>query len=114
VVDDNRDVGGSLVMALGMLGFRGSATTNGEGALALAVTEKPEIMLIDLCLPGLSGWDLARRIRGSELPRRPRLVAITGLTDSVFRLRSMAAGFDEHLVKPVHFDELKRVLAALT
>ena len=112
IVDDNPDVLAGLAISAAVLGFTPLTVTSGEAALPIIGDRCPDVVLIDLCMPGISGWDVARRIRGSPLRRQPWLVAITGLTDDVIRARSMSAGFDAHLLKPISVEALRRALPA--
>jgi CheY-like chemotaxis protein len=82
-------------------------------SLAVAARERPEIILLDLGMPGLDGYEVARRIRGEPWGRDTRLVAVTGWGRDEDRQHSRAAGFDAHLVKPVDLDTLRAMLASL-
>ena len=73
---------------------------------------KPEIVLLDIGLPEIDGYEIARRIRASPDHRHVRLIALTGYGQTDDRQRARASGFDAHLVKPVEFAALQRVLAA--
>jgi CheY-like chemotaxis protein/two-component sensor histidine kinase len=103
VVDDNRDAAELLAEALAMEGHQVRVAFDGPGALDVATHFRPELAFLDIGLPLMDGYDLARRMRA--LPLEPlTLVAITGYGQPSDRTRSMEAGFDEHLVKPLELD----------
>ena len=111
VVDDNRDVGDSLVMLLELLGMDVRVAYDGPSALESAVGFKPEIVFLDLGMPKMDGYETARRLRQLSNGRDVRLVALTGWAQSDDRRRTREAGFNEHLTKPVDLDLLSEVLA---
>ena len=80
-------------------------------ALAKLAEFKPDIVLLDIGLPEIDGYEIARRIRASPDHRHVRLVALTGYGQADDRQRATTSGFDAHLVKPVEFSALQRVLA---
>jgi CheY-like chemotaxis protein len=104
VVDDNVDVAETTAELLSAMGYQVSVAHEGVEALALAARFRPQVCLLDIGLPVMDGYELARRLR--ELPElRPlRLVALTGYGDS--GERALAQTFDAHLVKPVDLDAL--------
>ncbi|HYV56782.1 MAG TPA: ATP-binding protein, partial [Candidatus Nitrosopolaris sp.] len=106
VVEDNVDVADSLAMLLELFGHRVQIRHDGLAALAAVQTETFDIVLLDIGLPGMDGYDVARRIRGELGPARPALVALTGYGRDEDKARARAAGFDQHLVKPVDPDVL--------
>jgi PAS domain S-box-containing protein len=100
VVDDNVDAAETLAMMLRVLGQRVETAHDGSAAIELAVRSAPDIVLLDIGLPGLDGYEVARRLRG-RMGRKPMLVAVTGYGQEEDRIRSREAGFDRHVVKPV-------------
>lgn len=110
VVDDNPDVLESLTLLLQVMGQEVRAAPDGTTALAVARAYRPELVLLDIGLPDISGYEVARRLR-EEHPR-VHLVAVTGYGQEADRRRAHEAGFDQHLVKPVNMDALEAVLAA--
>jgi len=110
VVDDNVDQALSLGTLLRLLGHDVRIAHDGSSALPLAREFNPEIALIDLGMPGLNGYELARSIRADAFLRGMLLVAQTGWGQAEDRRRSSEAGFDEHLVKPLRPEDLQRVL----
>lgn len=111
VVDDNQDFATLLASGLRTLDYDTRIAFDARHALELAVDFQPAAMLIDIGLPGTSGWSLARKIRTIPLIA-PRLIAVTALDQPVHRERSVAAGFFRHLVKPVRIPEVVAVLRA--
>ena len=100
IVDDNADAADSIAMLLNMEGHQTRAVNTARAAL-LAVPEfKPEVVLLDIGLPEMDGYEVARRLRQNGRPSM-RLVAVTGYGQPADRRRAQAAGFDEHMVKPV-------------
>lgn len=113
VVEDNDDARHMLVAALALDGHQVQAAPDGESGLELASRTPPDVVLIDIRLPGIDGYEVARRLRAANERRRIALVALTGFGQTEDRRRAFDAGFDAHLVKPVNTDRLKRVIAEL-
>jgi two-component system CheB/CheR fusion protein len=111
VVDDNRDSAETLGMLLTIKGNEVRTAHDGVEAVEVAGAYRPELVLLDIGLPKLNGYDVARRIRQQPWGRAVTLVALTGWGQDEDRRRSMEAGFDHHVVKPVDFDALERLLA---
>jgi PAS domain S-box-containing protein len=110
VVEDNHDIRETSCELLAMAGFDVTGVSTGSEALEKAPAFCPNVVLLDVGLPDLSGYDVARRLR--EMPQfaSTLLVAITGYDTPEARALSSAAGFDHHICKPVNFDELARLL----
>jgi CheY-like chemotaxis protein len=101
-----------LALLLGRLGAGKVETTNdGPSAVVKATELRPDLILLDIGLPGMDGYQVARTLRGQSDLDGSVLVALTGYGQEQDRRRSREAGFDEHLVKPASIDDLKRVLA---
>jgi signal transduction histidine kinase/ActR/RegA family two-component response regulator len=113
VVDDNRDSAESLGLFLGLTGHEVATAHDGLEAVAAAESFRPRVVLLDIGLPKLNGYEAARRIRAQEWGRDLVLMAVTGWGQEADRRRSADAGFDHHLVKPVDPAALNRLLAAL-
>jgi DNA-binding response OmpR family regulator len=113
VVDDNRDATESLTMLLQITGHETRSAFDGADALELASRFRPDVVLLDIGLPGLNGYDVARRIREQPWGRNTVLVALTGWGQEEDRRKSSEAGFDAHLVKPVDHGQLMAMLARL-
>jgi PAS domain S-box-containing protein len=110
VVDDNVDAAEMLVDLLRLEGHEVSVAFNGEEALPKARQFAPQTVLLDIGLPGINGYEVARQLRQFDETKESRLIAITGFGQDLDRLRTKEAGFDYHLVKPVSPDELRRIL----
>lgn len=113
VVDDNQDAANSLAMLLRMKGHDVRTAYDGLEAVDAAATHKPDVVLLDVGLPRLNGFDVARRIREGESQGHVVLVALTGWGHDEDRRRSKEAGFDHHMVKPADPAALDRVLESL-
>jgi two-component system CheB/CheR fusion protein len=113
IVDDNEDAANSLAMILKLGGHETASVYTAVDALQRAAAFKPDVVLLDIGLPGMDGYEVAQKMR--ELPglRDIRLVAVTGYGRSDDRLRARDAGFDDHLTKPVEFAALERTLAGI-
>ena len=111
VVDDNLDAAESLSMLLQIAGHEVRLAHDGPGALDAAAEFQPEMVLLDIGLPGLDGFEVARRLRSAAGTRNAVLVALTGYGEEEFRRRSTEVGFDGHLVKPVDLQALEDLLA---
>jgi CheY-like chemotaxis protein len=106
LVDDSVEVLDALAEVLTVAGYEVVTATDGVTAIALALQELPNLVLIDLRLPQLSGWEVARRLR-ARFGDRIVLAALTGWSAPGDRARSRAAGFDHHLTKPASLRELR-------
>jgi len=113
VVDDNRDAAQTLAMLLKLSGHETRLAFDGLAALEAAKEFRPELAFVDIGLPKLSGHEVARRIRDADWGASMCLVALTGWGQEEDRRKSSEAGFDHHLVKPVHHDDLVKLLASL-
>ena len=111
IVEDNDDARESLRLLLESLGHRVIEAGDGRRALALALNHQPEVVLIDLGLPGLDGYEVARALRSSATGKTAALIAVTGYGQAEDRRRSKEAGFDAHLVKPVSQSLLASLIA---
>lgn len=111
VVEDNDDAREALVALLQADGHDVRGARTGEDGIECVLRERPDIALVDVGLPGIDGYEVARRIRASEHAPTVRLVAVTGYGQPEDVRRACEAGFDEHIVKPVAREALDRVLA---
>jgi PAS domain S-box-containing protein len=111
VVEDNADVRDGLRLLLEDCGHQVDEAADGLTGLQLALAQRPDVVLVDVGLPGLDGYDVARRIRAAPDTELMVLVALTGYGQPEDRRRALAAGFDAHLVKPVDPDALLRFVA---
>jgi CheY-like chemotaxis protein/anti-sigma regulatory factor (Ser/Thr protein kinase) len=112
VVDDNADAAASLSLLLRSLGHETMTVHDGREAVQAAAQFNPDIVLLDIGMPGMDGYEVARRLRALKRERRFRIVAVTGWGQEADREKSREAGFDLHLVKPVDPQDLVDALSA--
>ena len=112
VVDDNVDAAGAIGVLLELLGHEVTVAHDGPAALAAAAAAPPELVLLDIGLPGMDGYALAARLRDAGHDRAT-LVALSGYGQDEHLHRSTEAGFDRHLVKPLDFDVLREITTQL-
>jgi signal transduction histidine kinase/CheY-like chemotaxis protein len=110
VVDDNADAANTLCSILELFGHQVRCVYDGISTLAVAEDFRPDVILLDIGLPGMDGYQVARTIRDHPALRSTKLIAVTGYGQGADRERSLAAGFDQHLTKPVDADKLHRLL----
>ncbi len=113
VVDDHRDSATSLAKVLGLWGHQTRVVHDGLAGIEAVDAHEPDVVLLDIGLPGIDGYRVAERLRQPGRARVPVLVALTGYGQEEDRRKALAVGFDHHLVKPVNLDELQRLLASL-
>jgi signal transduction histidine kinase len=110
IVDDSRDGGESLAILLKVLGGEVALAHSGRAALECVDTFRPDVVLLDIGMPGMDGYEVARRIRSNPANRSISLIALTGWGQDEDRKRSAAAGFNHHLVKPADIEQLRQLL----
>ncbi len=113
VVDDNLDATSTMANIFRVLGHQVRSARNGEEAVRLAGEFKPELIFMDIGMPGMNGYDACRAIRAEAWGRSIVMVALTGWGQDEDRRRSQEAGFDHHLVKPIDGQMIARLLAGL-
>jgi signal transduction histidine kinase/DNA-binding response OmpR family regulator len=113
VVDDNRDSAESMGMLLGFLGADVRVAFNGAQALEAYAAYDPAVVLLDIGMPGMDGYEVVRRLRADYPKRRAAIVALTGWGQEEDRRRAREAGFDHHLIKPADLDALQALLRSL-
>lgn len=113
VVDDNHDAAMSLAMMLSIMGHDTATAHDGESAVSTAETFLPEVVLLDIGLPKLNGYEVAQRIREHAWGREMFLIAVTGWGQEEDRQRSAEVGLNMHMVKPVEATALEKMLADL-
>jgi CheY-like chemotaxis protein len=101
IADDNRDAADSISMLLQMAGHEVTVAYDGQQALESIETLRPEIALLDIGMPGLDGFEVARRVRLDARILNTLLIAVTGWGQASDKARALAAGFDLHFTKPV-------------
>lgn len=110
VVDDHEDSRVVARMVLEHAGYAVSVAATGPEALALAITRQPDLVLMDIVLPGLDGLEVSRRLRMHPSTRDTRIVAVTALGRSTIREESLRAGCDAFLTKPYHVAALRTIV----
>jgi CheY-like chemotaxis protein/anti-sigma regulatory factor (Ser/Thr protein kinase) len=114
VVDDNSDSAQSLAMLLDTMGHRTFTAYDGHEAMAAIEQQRPDVVLLDIGLPGLSGYEVCQRVRAQEWGKKTTLIALTGWGQEDDRRRTREAGFNGHLVKPVDVEQLMDLLGRLS
>jgi CheY-like chemotaxis protein len=114
LVEDNADVADMLGAYLQQLGHEVIQARDGRAGLEAALQEHPEVIVCDIGLPGLDGYEIARRVRQAPAPHACLLIAISGYGDSIDRERARKAGFDHHLTKPADPVQLSELIAQTT
>jgi CheY-like chemotaxis protein len=110
IVDDSRDNADALLMLVSAMGHTCQAAYGGSEALTRVANDPPDVLILDLGMPDLDGFEVCRRLRSSPAGRSLFIIAMTGWDQAADRARARAAGFDAHLVKPVDAHELERLL----
>ena len=111
VADDNRDNADSCTMLLQMDGHEVRTCYSGPDALAVAAEFMPHMMLLDIVMPEMTGYEVARKVRAAAWGRKVVLVAITGWGQVEDRRKALEAGFDHHFAKPISMDVIKPLIA---
>lgn len=110
IADDNSDAANTLATYLRLSGHRPIVAFDGGEAMQLAAEERPDVMLVDLSMPTLNGYDVARNIRAQPWGDTVRLIAVSGWLSQEDIARASHAGFDAHMSKPIDMDKLPGVL----
>jgi len=110
-IEDNEDANASLKAVLEFMGCEVSSAFDGITGVALVLAERPQIVLCDIGLPGIDGYEVAGRLRAQMKPPLPLMIALTGYGQPEDVARALAAGFDNHAVKPVDPETLLRLIA---
>jgi CheY-like chemotaxis protein/two-component sensor histidine kinase len=113
VVDDQRDVADSIAMLIEHVGHDSRAVYDGTSALDAARGRRPDVMFVDVGMPGMTGYELAGHVRADRSLSRVMLVALTGYGRVEDRARALASGFDVHVTKPLTETRLREVLAGM-
>ena len=111
VVDDNYDMAAGLAKLLRLLGHDVQTAADGPTAIDMALPFRPEIVLLDIGLPGMDGYEVMRRLRKDDCCRDSLFIAITGYGQEEDLRKAKEAGFDHHMVKPIDYQALMTVIA---
>ena len=111
VIEDNPDIRETLRMLLDLWGHEVAMASDGRSGVARVIEDRPDVALIDVGLPGMNGYEVARAIRGSPAANGTRLIAVTGYGQPSDRELALQAGFDMHVLKPISPSVLERLLA---
>jgi CheY-like chemotaxis protein len=110
VVEDDPDTAEAMALWLRYSGHRVQVVSDGPSACQAARSQPPDVVLLDLAMPGMNGWEVAKRLQESTWPKKPLLIALTGYGGEEGRRRSREVGIDLHLVKPLDLGLLRGVL----
>jgi CheY-like chemotaxis protein len=111
VVDDNRDAAETLAALLELWGHRVRVVHDGPAALQASAVDPPDVVLLDIGLPGMDGYAVAARLHEQATTRDARIIALTGFGQDADRRAALAAGFEDHLTKPVNPESLRQLLS---
>lgn len=110
IADDNQDLATTFSILFKLLGFDVEAVHDGRDALTAALNRRPDVLLLDVGLPGWDGYQVARRFRSDDALKDVLIIAVSGYTPDMFLARSTPGDFDHYLVKPVEFGTLLPLL----
>lgn len=113
IVDDSRDNADSMAMLLGLDGHETWTANDGIEAVARATELAPDVLLLDIGLPGMSGYEVCKAVRKHPAGNAMLIIALSGWGQAADKQRALDAGFDEHLTKPVEHADLVRVMESL-
>ena len=113
IVDDNHDLADVMADAIRRFGYSAKAVYNGEDALRENTTFLPDMVLVDIDMPGLNGYETIERMRQKRPAAEIIIVAVTGLTSDEHQCRAYEAGFDLFVAKPISAEKLKELMALL-
>jgi CheY-like chemotaxis protein len=113
VVDDNVDIADALASLLDIQGCEVRVAHGGEAGLELALRFRPRVIFLDIGLPGMDGYQVARKLRQTDWGKEIELIALTGYGQDSDRQQALDAGFDHHLVKPARLDQIRDILEKL-
>ncbi len=113
VVDDNPDAAEMLGTLVELMGHDWEAAYDGPAALAAAARTRPDVVFLDIGMPGMSGYEVATKLRADAQLRDVYLIALTGWGEDDARVRALEAGFDRHVTKPAEPDAIEQILASV-
>jgi two-component system CheB/CheR fusion protein len=112
-VDDDEDTCESIALLVRLAGHDARTARDGRTALAVAATYEPDVVLLDVAMPGMDGWTVARRLRANPATRHAYIVGVSGYVRDGDRRRSLDAGCDDHWAKPFDGAQLGRLLLSI-
>jgi CheY-like chemotaxis protein len=110
IIDDNADAAELLVLILVVLGHDACMATDAASGIELAKTFKPEVIFLDIGMPKMNGFDAAIELRKLSELKRTHIIALTGWNDAATKSRVFASGFDRHMTKPAHIQDIEQIL----
>ncbi len=113
IVDDDPEIVTMLSTRLGKRGYKVSTANDGHRALELAKRELPDLVLLDVMMPGKSGWEVARALKQDPVTQGIKIVMVTAIGEQVNELTSPLYGADAHVDKPFEFEKLEKVISGL-
>jgi DNA-binding response OmpR family regulator len=113
VVDDDPEIVTMLSLRLGKRGYEVKTASDGAKALELAKRERPDLILLDVMMPGKSGWEVARALKGDPSTEKIKIVMVTAIGEAMNEMTSPIYGADAHIDKPFEFDELEKIVSGL-
>jgi len=113
IVDDDPEIVSMLATRLGARGYKVSTASDGKTAIERAKRERPELVLLDVMMPGKSGWEVARALKQDPVTQAIKIVMVTAIGEHVNEMTSPLYGADAHIDKPFEFERLERVIAGL-
>jgi len=113
IVDDDPEIVVMLQTRLSARGYKVSTASDGKAAIEMAKRERPTLVLLDVMMPGKSGWEVARALKQDPVTQSIKIVMVTAIGEQVNELTSPLYGADAHVDKPFEFERLERVIADL-
>jgi DNA-binding response OmpR family regulator len=113
VVDDDPEIVSMLTTRLGKRGYKVSTASDGKSALELAKREKPDVVLLDVMMPGKSGWEVARALKQDPMTKEIKIVMVTAIGEKTNEMTSSIYGADAHIDKPFEFERLEKIITGL-
>jgi len=113
IVDDDPEIVSMLSTRLEARGYKVSTASDGKAAIERAKRERPELVLLDVMMPGKSGWEVARALKQDPVTQAIKIVMVTAIGEHVNEMTSPLYGADAHIDKPFEFERLERVIAGL-
>jgi DNA-binding response OmpR family regulator len=113
VVDDDPEIVNMLSLRLGKRGYRVVSAMDGNAAIASAQREKPDLVVLDVMMPGKTGWEVARNLRHDPSTEKVKIVMLTAIGEQVNEMTSPLYGADAHIDKPFEFDTLEQTIHRL-